>query len=372
MSESNFKEHLYALVVAGGGGTRLWPKSRDKTPKQFLKLFKGRTLTQITLERLHNFLTWEKIFVITTSQEYKRELKSEVGNLHDENIIVEPMRRESAPAHGFGALVISQKDPDAVILNSAIDHIIEPIGKYEDSQMVAAEVAYKGNYLVAVGIEPDYPQTGYGYLKRGDKFEVIQDRVVYKLDRFVEKPELSIAKRFISSGKYYWNANQYVWRADSILKAIRTYAPRIGVGLEKISQSIGTKKEQEIVEDVYRSMPKISIDYAISEKADNFLLVPARYNWSDIGNWREVWENLPKDVNGNVIIDGEEPGGRVLNIDTSNALVHTDGRLIAIIDVDDIVIVDTKEALLVCTKSRAQNVKKIVEKLKKEKQLELL
>jgi mannose-1-phosphate guanylyltransferase len=368
----SYEKHIYALIMAGGGGTRMWPKSRNATPKQFLKLFDGKTLMQITAERLNAFLPWEKIFVVTVSDAYKKEILKEVSKIPSKNIIVEPQRRDSAPAHGLGALFLYKKDKDAVIINSAADHLISPTRTYVNTVKVAAEAAYSGDYLVAVGIEPDYPSTGYGYIKRGKRDSLVQDRVVYELDKFDEKPPIGIAKRFLHSGKYYWNANQYVWRADTILKAIKKHAPKISKRLEIIEDHIGTKKQDEVVKKEYKKMPKISIDYAVSEKADNFLLVPAKYEWTDVGDWNEVWKHMDKDKNSNVIIDGKEPGGRVINIDTSDAIIHTDGRLIAIIDVDDVAVVDMKDALLICKKSKAQNVKKVVNQLREEKKKELL
>ena len=350
----------------------MWPKSRDKTPKQFLKLFEGKTLIEITADRIHKFIDWDKIFCITVSNAYKKEIIKYVPQLYEENIIVEPLRRDSGPAHALGAVYILRKDPDAVIINAAADHLISPERKFIKAMMVAAEAAFKGDYLVAVGIKPFYPHTGMGHIKRGERFEVIEGNVVYKLEAFIEKPELSLAKRFTRSSKYYWNANQYVWRADSLLKAIKKYAKDINYGIDKISGAIGTSDENEVIMREYRRMPKLSIDYAVSEKAKNFLLVVARYNWTDIGDWNEVWKHMPKDYLGNVIIDGDSPGGEVINIDTTDALIHTDGRLIAVVDMDNIVIVDCEDVLLVCPKSRAQSVKKIVNKLKEDNRKDLL
>ena len=379
MTSEDFKDHIYACILAGGGGTRLWPKSTNKTPKQFLKLFEGKTLTQITAKRLRSFLTWDKIYVVTVSNEYKQEILEEVPRLHPENIIVEPARRNTAPAHAIGAVYIYKKDPDAVIINAAADHLISPDRGYKKTMEVAAKVVYGGDHLIAVGIEPTYPGTGYGHLKRGKKFAVVNGKTVYKSDKFVEKPDYLTAERFNKTGKYFWNANHYVWRADSLIKAINKFEPKVGRAMEKINNAIGTSNEKSIVLKEYKGLPKkttdgkpMSIDYAISEKAKNFLLVVANYNWTDIGDWSEVWTNLKHDNLGNVIIDGGEEGGEIIKIDTSNALIHTDGRLIAAIDVDDIVIVDTKKVLLVCRKDQAQNVKKIVNQLKEEGRKELL
>lgn len=368
----NYKDHLYALIVAGGGGTRLWPLSRNAFPKQFLKLFEDQTLVQITANRFSKILPWAKIFVVTVSDVYKEEIIKEVPQMPSGNIIVEPARRNTAPAHALGALYIYKKDPEAVILNESADHLVDPVSRYLKVMKVAASAAYTGDWLVAVGMKPTYPNVGYGYMKKGPKWGVVEGKTVFKLDKFTEKPSIAVAKRFLASGEYFWNGNQYVWRADSFLNSIKNHAPDISRRLEEIDKAIGTDKEKHVILAAYDKMPEISVDYAVSEKADNFLLVTADYYWTDIGDWKEVWENRKKDDYGNVIMDGQEKGGRVINMDTSDALIHTDGRLIAVIDVDNVVVIDTKEILLVCSKSRAQNVKKIVEQLKEEKEKELL
>lgn len=367
MLQSNYQKHLYALIVVGGGGTRLWPKSRNATPKQFLKLFEGKTLTQITTYRFKKILPWEKISAVTTSNAYKKEILKEVPEFIPKNIIVEPLRRNTAPAHGLGALYIYRQDKDAVILNESADHLVKPDSLYFKSMYVAAETAYSGDWLVAVGMKPTYPNEGYGYMKKGKLWKELSGRKVYVLEKFTEKPKLGLAKKYVASGDYFWNGNQYVWRADTFLKALEKHAPTISQGLSRIAKAIDTQSEEAVIKTEYDKMPEISVDYAVSEKANNFLLVAANYFWTDIGDWKEVWENREKDKEGNVFIDGEEPGGEIINLDTQNAIVHTDGRLIALVDVDDIVVVDTKDALLVATKSKAQNVKKIVEFLKKEK-----
>lgn len=379
MAKENYSEHLYALIVAGGGGTRLWPRSREKTPKQFLPLFHNQTLTQITAERINKIIPWEKIFVITVSDEYKKEIEKEVKEIPPENIIVEPERKNTAPAHGLGALYISKKDPDAIILNESADHLVSPLSHYFSVLKSAASSVWEGDYLLAVGIKPTYPNIGYGYIKRGEKVGEYEGREVYKLNKYVEKPKIELAKKFLESGDYSWNANQYVWRADNFLKALAKHEPKVGEVLAKIDKAIGTKSEKEVIAKTYKEIPEttkegkpLAVDYAVSEKADNFLTIVADYNWTDIGDWKEVWENLIKDQSSNVLIDGNEEGGEIINIDTTDALIHKDGRLIAVVDVDNLIIVDTKDALLVTTKSRAQSVKKIVEELKKKNRKELL
>lgn len=371
-SPGSYKDHLYALILAGGGGTRLWPRSRNKTPKQFLKLFDDETLMQVAVRRFAGVVPWEKIYVVTVSNEYKKEVIKECPRLHEDNIIVEPQRRETGPAHGLGALIIHHKDPDAVIMTEAADRLVKPVGRYLEVLTSAAKMAYEDNVLVAVGVEPRYPHTGLGHIKKGDKMKIAGDIDFYKLDKFVEKPPLDLAKKYTESGDYLWNAGQYVWRADTLLDSFKQNAPEIYKYLMEIQSHLGKSDEKAFLESEYTKMPKISVDYAISEKAKNFIAVAGDFFWTDIGDWREVWANSKKDGQSNVIISGDEKGGEVLSIGTSDSIVHTDGKMIAVVGLDNIVIVDTKDALLVASKSHAQDVKQIVEKLKEDKRESLL
>lgn len=350
--------------MAGGGGTRLWPKSTNETPKQFLKLFKNKTLTQITFDRFKKIIPTENIFCVTVSNEYKEEIIKEIPEFVKENIIVEPERRDTGPAHALGAYLIHKKDPEAVIITEAADRLVEPVQRYLQVIKASAEVAYKERVMIAMGVTARYPHTGLGHIKKGEKVVTVKDVHFYKLDKFVEKPELSVAKKYTESGDYYWNAGEFVWRADVLLSEIKKYAPDVFNKLKRL--------DKEPIEKVYKDMPKIAIEYAMVEKSNNFYVVHGDFNWTDIGDWNEVWKNLQKDEDGNVIIDGDEEGGEVINIDTSDALIHKDGRMIAIIDVDNIIVVDTPKALLICAKSRAQNVKKVVEYLKEKKKIDII
>ena len=226
-------------------------------------------------------------------------------------------------------------------------------------------VAYREKVLVALGVSPRYPHTGLGYIKRGERLPDVGNVAFFKLEKFTEKPPLEIAQKYVNSENYYWNAGEYVWRADTFLSEIQKYSPEISANLARIDKG-------ENLESVYQDMPSVAVDYAVSEKSSNFYVVHGDFSWSDIGDWKEVWENSKKDANGNVILSGDEPGGEVINIDTTDALIHTNGRLIAAVDVDNLIIVDTKEVLLVTSKSKAQSVKKVVEKLKREGREELL
>lgn len=371
-NNDNFKDHLYALILAGGGGTRLWPRSRNKTPKQFLKLFNNETLTQVTANRFAEVLPWERIYVITVSNDYRDEVLRECPKLSPENVIVEPERRETGPAHGLGALIIQHKDPQAVIMTEAADRIVKPIGRYLDTLIEAARMAYDNKVLIAVGVEPRYPHTGLGHIKKGVKIPTTNDISFYKLDKFVEKPSMELAKEYTESGEYLWNAGQYVWRADSLIAEFNTNAPEIYKNLMEISQHLDSSDKESIITTEYVKMPSISVDYAITEKSSNFVAVAGDFFWTDIGDWREVWANSKKDNNSNVFIQEGGSTNEIMSVDTSDTLIHADGRSIAVIGLDNIVIIDTKDALLVTSKSHAQDVKKIVEKLKEEKRTDLL
>ncbi|MBL7036647.1 mannose-1-phosphate guanylyltransferase [Candidatus Microgenomates bacterium] len=357
---------MYALILAGGGGTRLWPKSRNKTPKQFLPLFfEDQTLTQLTFERFKRVIPIEKIYCVTVSKAYKKEILKEIPEFKKDNIIVEPARRETGPAHALGAYVIQKEDPDAVIITEAADRLVKPVGRYLEVLMAAAEVAYVQKKLVALGVTPKYPHTGLGHIKKGEKHAAIKDIHFFKLDKFVEKPPLNLAEKYTKSGNYLWNAGEFVWRVDVLLDEIKKYAPKIYENLQRI-------KNIKKIDKIYKDMPKIAIDYAIVEKSTDFVVVHGDFDWTDIGDWKEVWENSKKDNFGNVIIDGDAPGGEIINIDTSDALIYKNGRMIAVVDVDNIIIVDTHDALLICSKSKAQNVKKVVNTLKERKLEDLL
>lgn len=372
LRKSDYKDHLYALILAGGGGTRLWPMSLNKSPKQFLKIFNNKTLVEITGERLNKMLPWEKIFVVTTTHDYGEEIRRLLPKVPKENVIVEPERKDSAAAHALGAAYILGKDSQAIVINAASDHFVSPQLNYEKTMFAACKYAYENKCLISIGIKPAYPHTGMGHLKKGNKVSSSEGRYVFKLEKFVEKPPIELAKKYTESGDYFWNANHYVWRADTFLHEVDLHAKNLSSGIKTIQEQLGKSDEKAVIAREYKKFEKISVDYAISEKSNNFVMIIADYNWTDIGDWNEVWKNLPKDAEGNVFISGNNKKPEVINIETSDSLVHTDGRLVAIIDVDNIVVVDTKDALLVMSKSHAQDVKKVVEKLKEDKRNELL
>ncbi|MCJ7804278.1 sugar phosphate nucleotidyltransferase [Patescibacteria group bacterium] len=365
---TDFKNHLFVLIVCGGSGTRLWPRSRRKTPKQFLNLFGEKSLFTQTMERARALAPDERIF-ISTNIDYVDEVL-EQSNLSLKNIIAEPQRRNTAIAIIASAAVIAKIDPQAVIVNLWSDHLISPLEKFTADVNLAAEVAFSGDYLVDVGLKPTFPHTGWGYLHAVEPLLEFKEKQVLKVKEFKEKPDLKTAEMFCQSGEYYWNIGLYTWRADNFLKACAKYAPKIYQGAMIIQSAWGTKEEKKIFDEVWSQTEEISIDYAVSEKADNLVLIPASFNWSDVGDWQTVYDAGQKDENGNMIIKLGK--GEIYNIESTKSLIQFSDRLVALVGVKDLVVIDTPDALLVCQKENAQGVKKIVEALKENGKKEYL
>ncbi|PIQ70036.1 mannose-1-phosphate guanylyltransferase [Candidatus Shapirobacteria bacterium CG03_land_8_20_14_0_80_40_19] len=360
-----FKEHLYALIVCGGAGTRLWPRSRKSTPKQFLPKFYGeKTLFGQTLDRAKLLTEPQKIYFVVTSNDNARQIVQFYPEVLKKNIIVEPMGRNTAMAVGVGASYIRKVDPGAVVMNFWSDAVIKDNDLFYQSLILAAETAFNGNWLVTVGLKPTFPHTGLGYIETGEQFSA--QKSVFKVSSFKEKPDLKTAEGFLAKGNYFWNTGIYVWSVSSIFEAFSKHSPNIFKSLENIFNSVGLAEEKSVLADAYDEAESLPIDTAVSEKADNLLLVPASFGWSDIGDWKVTYELKSKDVNGNVIeVFGE--GGTHLGFETKNCLVEAQSRLVATVGVSDLIIVEMKDVVLVCNREKAQDVKNIVNTLKEQK-----
>lgn len=357
-------EHTYAVILAGGGGTRLWPKSRQATPKQFLKLLGSKTMLQLTTQRIERLVPYERMIVIT-NQSYLAEIQAQLPQLPKENILLEPKKCDTALAMLTGALFAHALDPEAVILNAAADHIVSDEPRFESVMKTALTVATKPNFLVAVGITPTYPSTAFGYIQIGAELENLQSKhKVFAVKNFTEKPDAATARAFIATGKYFWNANMYVWSSANVIKAFSELAPEI-LKLAAPLQTTSPKSFNAVLPEVYQNAEVISIDYAISEKADNLVLIPADLGWNDIGEWKVVHELGQKDANGNVLIsDQSEDSTPPLLLDSHGNLVHSNGKLIALLGVTDMIVVDTEEIIFIAPMSQSQAVKKVVQTLK--------
>lgn len=361
--EETFKDHLYALIICGGAGTRLWPRSRKKTPKQFLEKFFGdKTLFAQTVDRAKLLTSNEKIFVCTIG-DYVDEILQQDQDILPKNIIAEPFGKNTAMAVGTGAAYIKKFDPKAVIMNFWADALIEENEPFVERLSLAAETAYGNNYLVTVGLKPLFPHTGLGYIETGEK---ISTGEVYKVKSFKEKPDLTTATELLAKGNFFWNTGIYVWSVNSILSAFQKYSPNIYALLEKIYNGIGTAAEREIVLKAYEEVENVSIDIAVSEKADNLLLVPGNFTWSDVGDWKVTYDLKDKGENGNVVETFGKNGWH-LSVDTKNCLIEAENRLVATVGVSDLVIIETEDSIVVCSKDKAQDIKKIVNTLKEQK-----
>ncbi len=363
-------DHVYAVILAGGGGTRLWPKSRINTPKQFLKLLGKETMIQITASRITNLVPWKRVIVVT-NELYKDEVRKQLPQVPSENIISEPTKRDTALAMLVGTLYAKSKDPEAVIINLASDHVVPNHVEFTRVMKLAAKTAQENDYLVTVGISPTRPSTGFGYIRTGNDLEKLDRGLsLFKVDSFTEKPNEATARGFISTGKYYWNANMYVWSATVLERAFQTHMHTMYELTSKLS-SLNSKDFHASLKAIYDQAESISIDYAISEKATNLVLIPGDFGWDDVGDWKVVYDLEKKDSKGNVVIGDHEPKN-VIMVDSNNNLIHTNGRLISLVGVEDLIIIDTEEILMIMPKSKSQDIKKIVNKLEEEKKEEYL
>jgi mannose-1-phosphate guanylyltransferase len=363
-------QHVFAVLLAGGGGTRLWPKSRNKTPKQFLKLTGKDTMVQVAGSRVTKVVSWDHVIVVTNKL-YVEDIKNQLPQVPEENIIAEPEKRDTAMAMLTGALFAKSKDPDAIIINGASDHVISDEKEFVHVMNAAIEVASDKKYLITVGITPTRPDTAFGYIKIGEPLRKVDRSLsVFTVDSFTEKPNKATAQAFLSTGKYFWNANMYVWSADTLIEAFQSHMSNM-YEVTKHLMTLSPTQFHAALPEVYAKAESISIDYAISEKANNLVLIPGDFGWNDVGDWKVVYDLGKKDLAGNVVA-GDDDVAHVLTINSQNNLIHTNGRLVSLVGVDDMIIVDTDEILLIVPKERSQDVKKIVERLKEEGKKEYL
>lgn len=346
--------NIYAVIMAGGVGSRFWPRSKKKTPKQLLKIFGDRTMIQQTVDRLEGLVKSENIYVITNKIQ-KAGILTQLSHVPVENIIEEPFGRNTAACIGLASVLISKKDPDAVTVVLPADHIIRGEKEFHDTLLKAINFATESKGLITIGIQPSSPETGYGYIQI-DENSVTDG--IYKVLTFAEKPNYDTAVRFVESGDFFWNSGMFIWRTDVILDEMKTYLPELHEGLTKIYDAIGTKEYDEVLNTVYGLVKKISIDYGIMEKSKKVHLTKGEFEWSDIGSWEAVYELSPKDDQGNARV------GNVYHESSKNSYVYSPDKFAAIIGVDNVIVINNHDSLLICDRSRAQDVKKVIDYLK--------
>jgi len=365
-------DNYYAVILAGGGGTRLWPASRKAHPKHLLKLLGDKTLVQVTFDRVDGLVPTENIYAITSTA-HTKEVAEQLPKLPAKNIIGEPTAKNTAMAMGAAAAVIHSRNPKASIIYLAADHVIKNEERFRMNALAALRVASSGDYIVAVGIKPEFPHTGLGYIKIGEELEelsaVAKKGFVFKGIEFKEKPNLVTAQSFVASGQYLWNANLYCWSARSAIKAFEQYSPEVYQAVKEISEKAGKEDLDKLLESVYGKLGSPdSIDYEVSEKVKNLVVIPGDFGWSDVGDWKVVFDLKQKNVSGVAASEGTE----VINIGSKNLLVDAGKKLVAVVGVEDLVIIDTGDVLLIAKNDATQDVKKVVEKLKEEKKEEYL
>ena len=354
----------YPLIMAGGTGTRLWPLSRRKYPKQALELVGERTLIQHAVDRLTPQYPAEQILVITR-QEHVEPLSAQVPELPLENFIVEPEGRGTAPAIGLAAIHLHKRDPEAVMAVLTADHFMTDVDSFRQALSAAEEVARAG-YLVTLGIKPTFPSTGYGYVQQGEHLQTAGSLEVYHADRFTEKPGSEEAQQLFNSGTYSWNSGMFVWRVDRILEEFQRQMPEFYEQLHSVAAALGQADYEETLDRVWPAVQKETIDYGVMEGADKVAVIPVDMGWSDVGSWARLLEVLPSDEQGNTVI------GQHIGIDTTDMLVVGGDRVIATIGLEGLVIVDTEDALLICTKEREQDVRAMVKLLEEQGRGDLL
>jgi len=350
-------QNLYTVIIAGGSGTRFWPLSRQDTPKQLLSIGGKETLIQATVSRMGSIIPFDRTHIVTNSSQVESinlQLLAMTGESWDTHFVVEPEAKNTAPAIGLAAIHLRHLNPEAIMVVLPSDHIIKDNKKFRSSVLLAARASLDG-YLVTIGIKPDKPETGYGYIKCGRK---IKDGV-YNVEEFKEKPDKNRALKYLKEGNYYWNSGIFIWRADTILKAIKKHMPKLYDGLARIEKAIETKKVEDVTKAVFSNIKSESIDYGVLEKADKVAIVPAGMGWCDVGSWHAIDYVLPADADNNV------KQGNLISIDNKNSVLYCGKRLVAAVGLENMIVVDTPDATLICPRDRAQEVKKIVDILKK-------
>lgn len=347
---------ITAVIMAGGRGERFWPKSRNNFPKQFLSLTTdGETMIQKTVSRLSSLVAIEDVFVVTNAN-YVDIVKNQLPDMPAENILAEPAARNTAPCIGLAAAVVQKKYEDAIMLVLPSDHLIKFNQMYIDTLKQAISVAEEGSNLVTIGITPTYPETGYGYIHFGKDDNTSVG--VYNVRRFVEKPNIELAKEYVNSGEYLWNSGMFTWKASSIMANLNKFMPEMTEGLAKIRESYGTDLFDDVLKQVFPTFKSESVDFGIMEKASGIYTIPGNFGWDDVGNWLALERINKTNEFGNMI------HGDVISINTKNTTVSGGKKLIATVGIENLIIVDTDDALLVCAKDSTQDVKKVIENLK--------
>ena len=350
---------LHAIIMAGGGGTRFWPRSRQKRPKQFLTLTGDRSLLQLALDRIEAQVPPERTWVLTAAN-HKDEVAKQLPSLSPDRIVGEPYGRDTAACIALGAALIAREEPSATMLVTPADHLIEPVQEFRRAAHAAEQLAAEyPDALLTLGIPPTYPATGYGYIQRGEEIPGRQSVAAFRVKAFREKPDQATAERFVASGDYCWNSGIFVWKVAAILNELRQQRPRLFAAVQRIAESWPTPARTEILRREYEALEKISIDFAIMEHAKQVIMLPAPFRWDDVGSWLALERMHAQDAEGNTVLAAH------CGLKSSNCIIVADsGHLVATAGVDSLLIIHDGNATLVADRRDEAAVKKLVELLK--------
>ena len=356
---------MYAVIMAGGKGTRFWPLSRGKKPKHLLNITGEKSVIQYTVDRVIPLVGKENVLIVTSAS-HSDEIREQLPELPSENILIEPVGRNTAPCIGLAAIHIRKRSPDAVMFVLPSDHLIADTNSFLASLTIAREMAERDDCLVTIGIKPEWPETGYGYMERGEIADIIGKTRIYKVESFREKPDPATAEAFFKDGRFFWNSGMFIWKASAILNVTKSLIPDLYEGLLTIEESIGTEHEKNVLSEIYRDIKSVSIDYGVMEKTRDVFMIEGDFGWNDIGSWDALWDVMYKDEMGNAT------KGEVINLDTSNSLIYSPQKMVALIGVKDLIVVETEDSLLICKRGASQDVRKVVECLEKKNMKEYL
>lgn len=356
---------VYAVIMAGGSGTRFWPQSTKALPKQFLNLFGKGTMIQNTADRIKEIIPQDRILVVT-NESYVSIVQEQLPKVPAENIVGEPVAKNTAPCVAIAAELLYKKDPEAVMVVLPADHHITNPEKFTEYLSSAVEKAESGSHLVTIGIKPSRPETGFGYIHADNSIqEELTRNEVYPVKAFTEKPDEPTAQKFVDSGDYFWNSGMFIWKASTVLEEIRSHLPDMYNEVKQASPELYEDTHDAAIKDFYYACDSISIDYGIMEKAGSVFVVPGEFGWNDVGSWTAVYELAEKNNNGNAV--------QTLNATfaeaNGNLVVSKSEKMISLVGVENIAVVETEDAILICDLTKAQGVKEIVEQLKGSKDL---
>lgn len=351
-------KNTYVAIMAGGIGSRFWPVSRVGHPKQFLDILgTGKTLIQQTFERFASLVPTENIYVVTAN-EYLHITREQLPDLPAENVLGEPFRKNTAPCIAYISFKLQQRNPEASLIIAPADHLILQEEKFLSVCTEALQFVNNQNALLTIGIQPTYPNTGYGYIQH-EAAEAAPG--VHKVKTFTEKPNLELAKTFLASGDFLWNSGIFIWKVTNGLQAFQQYMPEMFDLFAGEAEKLNGEEEKAVIDSIYPQCPNTSIDFGVMEKANNVYVIPSQFGWSDLGTWNSAWENMEKDYFENAVA-----GQKVIVFDSSKCVVHVpDEKLVVLQGLEDYIVADTKDVLLICKKEKEQAIKEYVAEVKR-------